>query len=531
MRNFIVGVGSLIGVLFLFLGLKVPQQRDYSLQHLTPKNYQYKEVERCSNCKGEQNRFMLRAAGVEMSSRMPVLDKRGWLASIHARSQSHKDRVNTACAWCHAPTAEGATRNKEEAKPIPKGTWQGVTCGACHPGSVGRSKRISLVSNYTPGTDPTNSENYIFRNRKDGKAMNSQCRFCHHESHDLMVEAKQTMMNSGDLRCIDCHMAAYAVSNQHIERFHNFKVAANLPHSCSGGVETIVSCHDSMSQEWFEEKLPTVKGLRKEWSSLDIVEAAKQGKFDVVKAILVHDTEEVLSADKTGYTALHWAGMRENWDIFKLLLEYGAEVNIVGADGGTPVHWACHHDRPDMIKILLSKGGGVNIQNRWGRTPLHAAVRRGCREVAALLLEKGAKPDAVTNEGWTPLHVAYRSGHKDVIDLLLSKGLSKETKDTEGKTPPELYAERPTPVQVDTRIYDEYIGEYAVGGDFSFKVWKEDDELYFLDFAVDELYPIAEDVFSCKQEPWRVTFVRNEQGKVYKLEVEFIRRKVTGIKR
>lgn len=267
MRYFVISGGLLCGLFFSFIGLKALQQDDFSLQHLTPENYHYKEVERCSNCKGEQNRFMPRAAGVDLSSGISVLDERGWLASIHARSQSHDDRVDTACAWCHAPVAEGANRNREEAKPIPKGTWQGVTCGACHPGSVEGSKRVSLISNYIPGTDPADPENYIFRDRKDGKAMNAQCRFCHHESHDLLIEAKQKMMDLGDLRCIDCHMAAYAVTDQHIERYHNFKVKANLPYSCSGGLGRAMSCHDDVSRDWFEEKLPTVKGSRKEWSS------------------------------------------------------------------------------------------------------------------------------------------------------------------------------------------------------------------------------------------------------------------------
>lgn len=257
----------LFGVFAIIVGLEALQEDEFSLRHLMPENYNYTEAERCSNCKGEQNRFMPRAAGVDLSSDVPALDRRGWLASIHARSQSHDATVDTSCAWCHAPTAEGATKNKEEAKSIPKGTWQGVTCGACHPGSVEISKRVSLVINYMPGTDPTKTEHYIFRDRGNGKDMNAQCRFCHHESHDLLVKAKKEMMVSGGLRCIDCHMAAYAVTGQHVERFHNFKVAENLPHSCSGGVGRAVSCHDGVSKAWFKKKISRVKGPRKEWSS------------------------------------------------------------------------------------------------------------------------------------------------------------------------------------------------------------------------------------------------------------------------
>ncbi len=245
--------------------LQAPERMDVSLDHLAPENYAYREAERCAGCKGDQNAFMARAAGVDLSHKPPALDSRGWLASVHARSQSHGERVNTSCAVCHAPLAEGATRDEDKARPIPKGTWQGVTCGACHPGSVEQSRRKSLVANYEPGTDPTNPDNYIFRDRTDGKSMNTQCRFCHHESHDLLIEEKAEMLAAGDLRCIDCHMSAYALTDGHVERFHNFRVEENLPHSCSGGLGRSMSCHDQTGAEWFSRNLERVKGPRKEW--------------------------------------------------------------------------------------------------------------------------------------------------------------------------------------------------------------------------------------------------------------------------
>jgi hypothetical protein len=255
---------TLFGILTIFVGSFAIQEVESSLQALTPENYLYREAAGCANCKNPKEAFMLRAVGVDMSSGKAALDNRGWLASVHARSQSHEDRINTACAWCHAPTAAGATRDGQAAKPIPKGTWQGVTCGACHPGSVPREQRsASLLINFTPGTDPTDPDNYMFRNRQNAGELNAQCRFCHHESHDLLVEAKQEMLETGALRCIDCHMAAYAVSYGHVERFHNFTVEANIPHSCSGGMGRAMTCHDNTSAEWFRSRLKEVKGQRK----------------------------------------------------------------------------------------------------------------------------------------------------------------------------------------------------------------------------------------------------------------------------
>lgn len=267
MKKTLSTVSAFAAVLVLFVGVLARHQDKISLSGLSPENYTYTEAERCVSCKGEQNHFMARAAGIDLSKDIPQLDDRGWLASVHARSQSHGERVNTACAWCHAPLAEGATKNKEEAKPIPKGTWQGVSCGACHPGAVPLELRVSLIANYTPGTDATNPKNYMFRDRTDGKEMNALCRFCHHESHDLQKETKQEMMASGELRCIDCHMAAYALTGGNVARFHNFKVEANLPQSCSGNLGRAMSCHEGAALDWFKDNLSAVKGPRKQWGS------------------------------------------------------------------------------------------------------------------------------------------------------------------------------------------------------------------------------------------------------------------------
>jgi hypothetical protein len=246
--------------------LPARQQEGFSLKDLSPEFYAYSDAASCADCKGKENSFMPRAAGVDITGKHPVPDSRGWLSSVHARSQSHGDRIDTSCAWCHAPLTPGAVRGKEEAKPIPRGTWQGVSCGSCHPGAVDREKRVSLLVNFTPGSDRTDPDNYIFRSRADGKDMNAQCRYCHHESHDLLVESKKRMWEEGALRCVDCHMAAFSEANGRMERVHNFKVEENLPHSCSGGMGRAAACHEKAKADWFKDNLSRVKGPRKSWT-------------------------------------------------------------------------------------------------------------------------------------------------------------------------------------------------------------------------------------------------------------------------
>ena len=240
-----------------------------------------------------------------------------------------------------------------------------------------------------------------------------------------------------------------------------------------------------------------------EYFVTDIVDAAKQGDIHAIHRLLEDSPDSVSSVDDSGYTALHWAGVRGHWRIFQELVAAGAPVNAVGGDGGTPLHWTCHHDRADMVVLLLNSGAEIGVQNRWGRRPIHVAARRGCVSVAGLLLERGADPNAVTREGWTPLHVASMSGHEEMIPILIEGGAEESVKDGDGLTPTEVARARPAPVEINALLLDDYVGIYDLGGGTTSKVWQEGERLKIREFAPDGLYPIDTDAFFCDQEPWR----------------------------
>ncbi len=267
------------------------------------------------------------------------------------------------------------------------------------------------------------------------------------------------------------------------------------------------------------------------WAAADdVFAAAKRGDLFAVHHYLRKDPENVRATDAAGFTLLHWAGIRGHWEVFAALAEAGAPVDAAGGDGGTPLHWACHHDRPDMVRLLLDRGADVSVRNRWGRTALHVAARRGCDLVASLLLAHGAEVNAATHEGWTPLHVAYKAAHPRVISLLLASGAAADQRDEAGKRPADYARERPPPVAIDPAQLDAYAGRYALGPEAVVKVWLERGRLHLIEFAPDELYPIAPDVFYCRQEPWEVRFFREESGAVERIEIDFLRRTVGGPK-
>jgi hypothetical protein len=270
-----------------------------------------------------------------------------------------------------------------------------------------------------------------------------------------------------------------------------------------------------------------LSAARADYSITDLVDAAKRGDDHAVRNLIESGTD-LGARGPMGYTALHWAGIRGHWWIFAELVAAGAPVNAIGSDGGTPLHWTCHHDNPDAVRLLLDAGADVGVHNKWGRTPLHVAARRGCLDVAELLLDAGADPNAKTNEGWTPMHVAARSGQESMLDLLESRGADPTRTDSDGLTACRSWKRRPRPMPVGTLQLAEYEGIYDLGHGSTMKVWLEANGLRLREFAPDDLIPVGIDEFSCRQEPWHVRFLRNKDGDITTIKVDFLRRTVRG---
>jgi ankyrin repeat protein len=68
--------------------------------------------------------------------------------------------------------------------------------------------------------------------------------------------------------------------------------------------------------------------------------------------------------------------------------------------------------------LLLEKGADMNIMADDKATPLHLASQQGCADVVAMLLAKGADINARDNQGHTPLARA-KLWHQDAIVQLL----------------------------------------------------------------------------------------------------------------
>ena len=88
--------------------------------------------------------------------------------------------------------------------------------------------------------------------------------------------------------------------------------------------------------------------------------------------------------------------------------------------GRTLLYLACKSGFYDMVKMLLQKGADINKIQRDGSTPLHAAAFFGHSLVVGLLLEYGAKTDIRNKWGST----AFDEGHSPGIKSLITNAAS-----------------------------------------------------------------------------------------------------------
>ncbi|TEB25661.1 ankyrin, partial [Coprinellus micaceus] len=119
--------------------------------------------------------------------------------------------------------------------------------------------------------------------------------------------------------------------------------------------------------------------------------------------------------------ALHAVCCRGAEHIAHLLLDKGANPNILDYDYAVPLAWAAATGNVGLVSKMLACGAEPNLKGGWNdRSALHGCAWENKVEVARTLLKSGADPDARDGEGWTTLHWASRRGVMEIVRCLLS---------------------------------------------------------------------------------------------------------------
>ncbi len=83
--------------------------------------------------------------------------------------------------------------------------------------------------------------------------------------------------------------------------------------------------------------------------------------------------------------------LKNKFEIVKLLIEKGAEVNSINNKGESPIFLAVDKGNLEIIRLLIERGADLNIREKNGKPLLKIAFDRGNKEVIATLQKAGAK--------------------------------------------------------------------------------------------------------------------------------------------
>jgi ankyrin repeat protein len=136
----------------------------------------------------------------------------------------------------------------------------------------------------------------------------------------------------------------------------------------------------------------------------------------------------------SGVTGVHAAAFLGLYDVVRLLLDRGVEIEVKDTDNWTALHYAARNGHLEVIKLLLNRGAEIEAKTTDNSTAFHYAAVYGNLEVVRLLLTRGAEIEAKTTENWTALHYAARDGYLEVVKLLLDRGAEIEVKTTDNWT-------------------------------------------------------------------------------------------------
>ena len=172
--------------------------------------------------------------------------------------------------------------------------------------------------------------------------------------------------------------------------------------------------------------------------------ASVGGFASIVKLLLEEGAQPNVIISGRG-TALHRCGRNNRNDVVELLLRYGADPDLgYGRWGETMIYNAAWYNKSELVELLIRFGADVNIRNRKMMESYKMISFKGVRKkIVHAALSGSSKEHAIMNAwGKTALHAAAYQGHEGMVQMLLSAEADYEAAGNDGMTPLYLAAQQ-----------------------------------------------------------------------------------------
>ncbi|KAK3238046.1 hypothetical protein CYMTET_51916 [Cymbomonas tetramitiformis] len=176
-------------------------------------------------------------------------------------------------------------------------------------------------------------------------------------------------------------------------------------------------------------------------------EAAQRGHLEVINALMGVGADVNLE-NRKGRTPLQEAARGGHLEVIKALVQAGCDIRTLSesemhiamsravADGDVsmvealltaessqaPLMIALDRGLLDVARLLLEAGADANVLNQDGFTPLIAAAEEGKPFVVSMLLQAGADVNRAGSAGQTAVYQACQEGHTSIVQMCIQHG-------------------------------------------------------------------------------------------------------------
>ncbi|KAF5007967.1 hypothetical protein FDECE_5736 [Fusarium decemcellulare] len=172
--------------------------------------------------------------------------------------------------------------------------------------------------------------------------------------------------------------------------------------------------------------------------------AASEVLEDETLPVLINAGANLNLVDYEGHTPLHVAIQNGRWWSAARLVQAGADLEVRLPDGKTALHLAISMRNQEFTQVLVSRGANVDRILR-EHTPLTMAISSRCTPITAALLDSGANPNLSSRNGNTPLLAASATGHDETVRYLLANGADPSVTGQSGYSPMHMAAHKDKP--------------------------------------------------------------------------------------